>query len=57
MIMAATLVKIEVVEETDENGETSSRIKAEPTVEFKTDVEKFLPAEALTVDKLKNLGF
>jgi len=43
LIMAATLVRIEVVEETDENGETSSRIEAEPAVQFQTDIDKFLP--------------
>jgi predicted RND superfamily exporter protein len=43
ILMVASLVKIETVEETDEEGTTTSKTVVEPAVSFKTDVEKFLP--------------
>jgi predicted RND superfamily exporter protein len=47
ILMAASLVKIEYVEETDESGKTESKWVAEPAVSFKTDVDKFLPDNPL----------
>jgi predicted RND superfamily exporter protein len=43
IIISASLVNINVVEEVDENGNTTTRYEAEPAISFKTDIEKFLP--------------
>ncbi len=47
VLMTASLVNIEYVEETDESGKKESRLVVEPAVSFKTDVDKFLPDNPL----------
>lgn len=43
IIISASLVKISVVEEEDEDGNTTTKYEIEPAISFKTDVEKFIP--------------
>lgn len=47
LIVAFSLVKINVVEERDEEGNTKTKVTTEPAISFKTDIEKFLPDNPL----------
>ncbi|UCG69295.1 MAG: RND family transporter [Thermoplasmata archaeon] len=43
IIISGSLVKINVVEEEDEEGKVTTRYEVEPAISFRTDVEKFIP--------------
>jgi predicted RND superfamily exporter protein len=43
ILISASLVRINVVEEVDEDGEKTTTYEAEPAISFKTDIDKFLP--------------
>jgi predicted RND superfamily exporter protein len=43
ILISASLVQINVVEEVDENGEKTTKYEVEPALSFKTDIDKFLP--------------
>jgi predicted RND superfamily exporter protein len=47
IIISASMVKINTVEETDSEGNTTTRTEFELAISFKTDVEKFLPENPL----------
>jgi predicted RND superfamily exporter protein len=47
IIVGASLVKINIVEEEDEEGKTKTKVTTEPAISFKTDIDKFLPDNPL----------
>lgn len=47
IIVSASLVKVNVTEEEDEEGNITTKYEFEPAISFKTDIEKFLPDNPL----------
>jgi predicted RND superfamily exporter protein len=49
IIISASLIKVEQIEEIDEDGKTTTRTEVGPALEFKTDIDKFLPENKLVL--------
>jgi predicted RND superfamily exporter protein len=49
IIISASLVRINVVEEEDEEGNTQTKYEVEPAISFRTDVEKFIPDNPISM--------